>query len=238
MNFLPTSATRPSNSALSWNMTHKTHDQEQAFDTEELGHWYLRLNGFLTIRNFVVHRDAAPGQETDADILGIRFPNREEVVDDKPLADEPFFTAERKPLIVIAEVKGRNRRCKLNGPWTNPDRKNVNKVIKAIGAFPPDLVDDVSTSLYSFKKFNGETWTVALICFGGRRNSSLHSNVHQILWEEVARFIYRRYQEHRAGKSRHDQWPRIGNRLWSISQNCDENTFVEQVVAQLRTISR
>ena len=37
-------------------MTDKTHDQKQAFDTEELGHWYLRLNGFLTIPNFVVHR--------------------------------------------------------------------------------------------------------------------------------------------------------------------------------------
>lgn len=219
-------------------MADKTHDPEQAFDTEELGHWYLRLNGFLTIPNFVVHRDAAPGQETEADILGVRFPNREEVVDNKSLADESFFAAERKPLIVIAEVKGKNRRCKLNGPWTNPDRKNVNKVIKAIGVFSPALVDDVSTSLYSFKKFGGKTWTVALICFGGRRNSSLNSNVHQILWKDVARFIYRRYQEHRAGKLRHDQWPSIGNSLWGISENCDENCFIEGVLERLRNVSR
>ena len=219
-------------------MTDKTHDQKQAFDTEELGHWYLRLNGFLTIPNFVVHRDAAPGQETEADILGVRFPNREEVVDNKPLADESSFAAETNPLIVIAEVKGKNRRCKLNGPWTNPDRKNVNKVIKAIGAFSPDLVDDVSRSLYSVKKFNDKTWTVALICFGGKRNSSLNSNVHQILWKEVARFIYRRYQEHKAGKSRHDQWPRIGNSLWNISKNCDESVFIAEVLARLRNVSR
>ncbi len=46
----------------------------QPIKYEQLGYWYLRLNGFLTIPNFVVHPDVGHNQETDVDILGVRFP--------------------------------------------------------------------------------------------------------------------------------------------------------------------
>ena len=45
---------------------------------EKLAYWYLRLNGFLTIPNFVVHPDNGSNQKTDIDILGVRFPYRAE----------------------------------------------------------------------------------------------------------------------------------------------------------------
>lgn len=40
---------------------------------EELAYWYLRLNGFFTINNFVLHHNRE-GRTSDADILAVRFP--------------------------------------------------------------------------------------------------------------------------------------------------------------------
>jgi hypothetical protein len=48
--------------------------------TEKLVYWYLRLNGFLTIENFVVHPDQSREQRTDVDIIGVRFPFRAELL--------------------------------------------------------------------------------------------------------------------------------------------------------------
>jgi hypothetical protein len=40
---------------------------------EELAYWYLRLNGFFTINNLVLHHNSE-GRTSDADILAERFP--------------------------------------------------------------------------------------------------------------------------------------------------------------------
>lgn len=90
---------------------------------EQLAYWYLRLNGFLTIQNFIVHPDTGRDQRTDADILGIRFPFRAELKPN-PMEDEPLFTQiVDKPFIIIAEVK--KSECRLNGPWTAQEEENL-----------------------------------------------------------------------------------------------------------------
>jgi hypothetical protein len=82
--------------------------------SEQLAYWYLRLNGFLTIPNFVVHPDQGGNQETDVDVLGVRFPYREENLG-LPMEDEKHFRKfPDKAFITIAEVK--SGRCGLNGP--------------------------------------------------------------------------------------------------------------------------
>jgi hypothetical protein len=47
-------------------------------NAERLAYWYLRLNGFMTIDNFVLHDKSKKGiaHRTDADIYGVRFPFR------------------------------------------------------------------------------------------------------------------------------------------------------------------
>ncbi len=42
---------------------------------EELAYWYLRLNGFFLIDDFVLHNaDLVSSQNADADVIGIRNP--------------------------------------------------------------------------------------------------------------------------------------------------------------------
>ena len=101
--------------------------------SEDLAYWYLRLNGLLTTTNFIVHPDRGRDQETDVDVLGVRFPHRAENLE-RPMKDDDFFVNIRdRTLVAIAEVK--SGRCDLNGPWTNPRRRNMLRVLMAIGLF-------------------------------------------------------------------------------------------------------
>ncbi len=46
---------------------------------EELAYWYLRLNGFFVLDNFVYHR-TKHNRDGDADLLAIRLPNVKEPI--------------------------------------------------------------------------------------------------------------------------------------------------------------
>ena len=187
--------------------------------SEALGYWYLRLNGFLTIQDFVVHPERGYGQETDVDIIGVRFPYRAENLDD-PMEDDKRISYEGKPLIVIAEVK--NGRCSLNGPWTNPERRNMLRVLRSIGALTQTEADIAARSLYSSGVYSTELYHISLLCLGGYSNPEITEKyplVPQILWDEVLRFIFSRFKKYERPKTSHPQWDVAGQFLW--------NTFMQ-----------
>ena len=75
---------------------------------EALAYWYFRLNGFLTTANFVIHDEGGAGQRTDADILGVRFPFRAELLED-PMVDDALFTRiDDRPFIGSCWSSGSN----------------------------------------------------------------------------------------------------------------------------------
>ena len=113
-------------------MTHNANGT--TLSTEKAAYWYLRLNGFLQIENFVIHPGRRGGQRTDADLLGVRFPHRAEfVIDGTTMADdESALSISSEHIdVVIAEVKA--GRCSVNGPWTDPEKRNIERVLSAIG---------------------------------------------------------------------------------------------------------
>lgn len=199
--------------------------------SEQLAYWYLRLNGFLTITNFVVHPDTGRDQRTDVDVLGVRFPYRAENLI-SPMEDEDRFTGIRKKnFVVIAEVK--RGRCSLNGPWTNPDEQNMLRVLCAIGIFPKNEALLAAQSIYKEGCYQSRHYYVSLMCFGSETNPELkdqYPQVSQILWPDVLDFIYRRFREYRYQKASHPQWDKEGNNLWQIfERSSDEHSFKEMI---------
>lgn len=74
---------------------------------EELVYWYLRLNGFFTVNNFVLHHNNE-GRTSDADILAVRFPYvYEETGGRSEDWDHQFFRnfSDDKIIGLICEVK-------------------------------------------------------------------------------------------------------------------------------------
>lgn len=196
-------------------------DFKEKIGSEKLAYWYLRLNGFLTITNFVVHPDFGRSQRTDVDILGCRFPYRQELLENSMLDDESVILSYNKTTIVIAEVK--RRVCNLNGPWTKPEMQNMHRVLHALGAFPDQEISVVANLLYKNGIYENNTHLITLLCFGAQKNPEIgkkYPAVPQILWNDVLAFIFNRFKRYMMQKSMHPQWDDDGRLLWDMAVNC------------------
>jgi hypothetical protein len=206
---------------------------------ERLAFWFLRLNGFLTIPNFIVHpegprEDGAYPQQTDVDVLGVRFPFRAENRE-RPMPDHELFMAEQcRPMVVLSEVK--TSQCRLNGPWTDPKRENMQKVLCAGGFRPSDQVGTIAAALYQNGFWEDEGLVVRVVCFGDRHSSGLersHPKVPQLLWKRhVLPFIYRRFDQYKLEKQMHHQWDDDAKELFAEagrSPGSDGEQFVRSV---------
>ena len=185
---------------------------------EDLAYWYLRLNCFLTIKNFVLHPDRGPNQRTEFDTLGVRFPDREELPTN-PMDDDSIFTKIKdKPYIVVSEAT--TSTCKLNPCWEEEDKKIYCTVLKAIGPFQnDDLIEKVAQGLYCDGIYEDGPYYVSLLCIGKERNEELqekHKKINQKTWDNVLEFIYDRFDEFEEQKRSHCQWDTEGQLLWDV----------------------
>lgn len=172
---------------------------------EQLALWYLRLNGYLTVPNFILHPDTPCSQRTDVDILGVRFPYSREVAGAGMMErDDSLVRQDEKIDFLIAEVK--SGRCRLNGPWTDKRLENMHYVIRWLGMVPKSEVSKVAEELYTNKRCEREKWGIRLVCFGKQRSKYLHENVLQLTHEQVIEFMSDRFQKHADIKSSHRQW--------------------------------
>jgi len=184
---------------------------------EDLAYWYFRLNGFLTIKNFVLHPDRGFNQRTEFDTLGVRFPYREELPTN-PMDDDPIFTKIKdRPYIVISEATIST--CKLNPTWGKLDNEIYPIVLKAIGFFQCDLVGEVAQQLYSDGVYEGKSCHVSLFCIGKEQDEELqkqYKKINQITWDHVLKFIHDRFTKFGDQKASHNQWDTEGQLLWDV----------------------
>jgi hypothetical protein len=200
--------------------------------TEDLAYWFLRLNGCLTTRNFIVHPEGRRDDSgTDADVLAVRFPHRQEL-QIAPLKDHQWFnTHPGRLLVLIAEVK--KGLCALNGPWTNRERRNVSRVLQAIGVYPFGEISIVADALYGEAMHDTGAVTTALVVFGGRENPELMScypRLHQFLWNDVLSFIYGRFTAYEQQKAWHQPWDKAGSELYDTACRCSSATHFQSSV--------
>ena len=188
---------------------------------EKLAYWYLRLNGFLTIENFIIHDERGKQQRTDIDIVAVRFPHRQEALrgygDEQAwMDDDPILSSFSTPFAAFVEVK--TSRCAMNGPWTDKSKGNIPRALRALGALPAEAVQDASEEIYKSGLHQNETIRVGLVSIGRERNPELASampDVIQITWDTVKRFIFDRFQRFERVKREHPQWDREGHLLWN-----------------------
>ncbi len=198
--------------------------------------WYFRLNGFLGVENFVLHPvNRNQSQKTDADFYGVRFQHRSELSMED---DAPFRDGQKSQIFVIAEIT--RGTCKLNGPWTNPDQQNIQYVLSAIGAFPPEENDAIAKSLYTHCTYPEPTVTreplFQLVAVGRTASEDLRKKFPSLLQLELAAilsFIYRRFAKYRDLKADHSQWDQFGHVLWKEAEKQRETAFVEEMLMRM-----
>jgi hypothetical protein len=195
---------------------------------EQVASWYFRLNGFLSIPGFVVHPDVPRRYpETEADLLAVRFPYSEELLDGVPMDDDNRLTAlarAPKPLFLIVEVK--RQACNVNGPWSNPERGNMQRVIRRLGFAPRQEVEVIAAEFYKTMHIETDGQVLQYVAVGSQRNADLqrqYPRLLQITWRDVGQFLYRRFEAFPqklppTGYAVHDQWPDFGKRYGSWFQ--------------------
>lgn len=213
------------------------------FEAERLAYWYLRLNGFLSIENFIVHDEGGGQQRTDADLIAVRFPYRREALHDVGnhpdwMRDDARFS-EKRPFVAFVEAT--TGPCKLNGPWTSRDKANLPRALRAVGAFGTNKkVLQVADQLYQTGGYKSKSWEIGFLCIGSRVNGDLaHNlpNVRQITWNEVSDFIVERIDTFKEVKREHPQWALDGHLLWRIFENSggDKAAFAASLVLVTET---
>lgn len=208
-------------------------NKEKYIKTAAVAYWYFRLNGFMTMENFIVHPELERGgpQRTDADLYGVRYPKRSEL---DMQDDERFTQSDPVPYFSIVEVT--RGKCKLNGPWTDKGKRNIDYVINAIGAFDKESLENIADSLYERGGFLGTQFQIRLIAVGAEIDDDLgkrYPEMIQVTLEEMLSFIYRRFRTYQRRKADNQQWNSDGKRLWKVVQDSEIDKFCEQILGLL-----
>ncbi len=199
--------------------------ERQGRSAEEVANWYFRLNGFLQIPAFVLHSDMPRQAITDADLLGVRFPYSRETLRGIGMADDRWIIAAMRPgqtLFVIAEVK--TGTCKVNGPWADCDRGGMEKVIRRIGFAPEDMTAEIAKSLYDTLHWQNDDFLVQYVAIGKAPNHDLRTRfpkLKQLIWSEIAGFLFERFRDFGQLKGSHPQWPQFGRQFARAQLNGD-----------------
>lgn len=210
-------------------------------DPERVAYWYLRLNGFLQFENFVVHPATYGGQRTDADLIGVRFPHRAERLIDNPvdLMVDDKDTLQLSPDkidVIIAEVK--TGRCALNGPWTNADAQNIQRVLAAVGCLSENEIEPAAAALYERASFDARPdLRIRLVLFGREPDPEIadrYAGITQVTWSAALAFIQDRFVRYSRQKAQTDQWDRTGKDLKHLAVTREPEDFLEEVFARMR----
>lgn len=208
---------------------------------EQVAAWYFRLNGFFLISGFIVHIDNPDAVEqddgslrharTEADFMGVRFPFSRENVNDRVMQDDALVTGMGgdakvpKPLFVLVEVKAGE--CKMNGPWSNPERKNMERAVRRLGfAAQEQQVDEIAQAMYSDARWENQTHVLQYICVGKKRSRALsakYRHLVQINWHDIGDFLLKRFSgfpEKLPSGHVHEQWPDFGRKYgeWFVHE--------------------
>ncbi len=138
---------------------------------ETLTYWYLRLNGFFPLTNFVLHRSDQLGNSADADLLAIRFRHvYEPIGGQEDDWDEWFITngldfKDRITALFVEVKTGELRQCRISNSFS---RERLEYAIRRFGFFRDQTTIDKHVSdLMTKEKITSNRYKIAkLLVYG------------------------------------------------------------------------
>ncbi len=125
---------------------------------ETLTYWYLRLNGFFPLRNFVLHppyeSEGTNNQAADSDLLAVRFPHVYEEIGGQPDDwDSRFrtwsFSLEEDVIGLIIEVKTSPNANRSEIRENSFNRSRIKQAVQRMGMFKLEDTEDIVDELWS-----------------------------------------------------------------------------------------
>lgn len=135
------------------------------------------------------------------------------MVDDRRLT---ALAPKRQLLFLLVEVK--SDLCNINGPWSDPEQGNMQRVISRLGFADSSKVDVIAQSMYAHLQWSDSRAVLQYLAVGKRKNDGRqrqYPKLLQITWNEIADFLFERFHEFpeklpNYGEAVHEQWPDFG----------------------------
>jgi len=170
---------------------------------ETLASWYLRLNGFFTIPNYVLHQKKdVLAYSADCDIIAIRPPHIYEEIGGQPhdwdrKFEEFGIDIRTKTVGVIVEVKtGKFSKDDITTGSFGPDR--ISYALKRLGFWPYDTenmtIEEICTHLRTHPHFENDTHYVMKLLIADISAPIARLPIHQLSLKEVDTFISNRFE--------------------------------------------
>lgn len=211
---------------------------------------YLRLNGYFTVPNFIVHAADDPqrvsgghvGNYTEVDILGVRMPYSREVSGSLVIKNDPnlISTTGNAIDVVILEVKS-GKRTTPNCPW-HP-RENVHQaipyIVQFVGLHPVAEIQNVATTLAAKYIYKDERARLRYVVMAEAANEHYQAKgVTFITFDEAIRFIVeirgQCWIDANIGvSSLHHQWDELLIDIFELANKVDLS--VEERVTEIKT---
>lgn len=208
-------------------------NDERGRRAEDVATWYFRLNGFLSLPGFIVHPDQpSKHPRTEADLLGVRFPHSREFICERQMEDDGLLTrldpTGSHAVFILVEVKA--DRCKINGPWSDQQSANMQRVIRRLGFAGEHSIDKIAAQMYESARWENTEYVLQYICVGRVKKFGLQNrfpHLCQIDWGEIAAFLWSRFEKFPEklpdGKPVHHQWPDFGRKYGEWFKSNMEN---------------
>jgi hypothetical protein len=171
---------------------------------ERIAYWYLRLNGFFPLTNFVLHRDgSSPISDTnmstgDTDIIAVRLPYTDEVVGGADGVDRAVFRRNGiriadRICAVICEIKGGST-VDVTNLMSIRSRHRLLYAVKRIGVFDENLIEVVVTSLLNNGEWMNESYYICtrLVMDTMHVEAAQRSRIKYITLQKMDRFNIKR----------------------------------------------
>lgn len=164
---------------------------------EEYGFWYLRLNGFFPISNFVIHRSTRIKYTSDCDLLAVRPPFVYEDIGGRSEDWDQELTRLldfNRTIGVICEVK--TGRYKANSIF---NKENVKYSISRLGFVSQDNLDELASKFENKPIINvGDNYQLIklLIAEKGTREANNQANYHFKSMGTIVDFLKQRVSQY------------------------------------------
>lgn len=211
---------------------------------------YLRLNGYFTVPNFILHAADDPtriskgaiGNYTETDVIGVRFPHSREVTGGLVIKNHDILVdgANGKVDVVVAEAKSGNSDTP-NAIWVGPNaRLAASYIARFVGLHRENELDAVADGIASRFSFEDERCRLRYILFSDQPNGHYQAKgVSYITYQQALEFIVsirgECWIESNIGvASVHNQWDALLIDVFKVANKTQES--VDSRVREIRTM--
>ncbi len=209
---------------------------------ETLAKWYLRLNGYFTVDNFIVHaaddqgkiKNSNIGNYTETDLLGARHKYSKEVAGPVFVANDQSLRDLRDSQIdfIIVEVKtgGGKKQKRPNDIWRQKNLKVIEYILRFAGFFESEeLISKVAMELAEKGEYCSDNckFSVRLILISEKKANQNWKHLTNVLFTNIIDFLVevRGQSWLQAGigvTSKHDQWDPLINNIFKIANEGED----------------